>query len=145
MSTTETGWTKEFPSLKGGNCFWLRNAPYQKEPHLKELNGGYRFYEPLGVVGPETEYLGPVTVSDFEQLAALRKATATAITRLDTERKRLCGYCEQEERWGHLWDATALDHVFNREGDKFNGQRLECRAKEIQLVVAALREVLGDK
>lgn len=82
MSTkpdTGTGWSKEFPSLRYGSWFWLRDGP-DAEPRLVQLCGGYNFYEPMGIVGPTTEYLGPISPSDFEQLRRLRKAVEAART-----------------------------------------------------------------
>ena len=143
MSTkpdSETEWSKEFPLEREGH-WWMRyNDGSVDTFHLNEYNSA-RPENFLDVA----EWLGPISPSDFEQLIRLRKAAFTTIERLDAERKRLCGYCEGEERWGHLWDAVALDHVWNREGDKFNGQRLKCRAKEIQSAIAALREALAPK
>ena len=77
MASTET-WTKEYPSLAYGSWFWLRHAP-DATPELHQLTGGRGWMESFGIVRDTTEFLGPVTVSDAEQLSELRRAITDAI------------------------------------------------------------------
>lgn len=77
MAKTETGWTKEYPSLQYGSRFFLRHSP-DAEPELHQLTGGRKWMESFGIVRNTTEFLGPVTAADFEQLTRLRELCAEA-------------------------------------------------------------------
>lgn len=72
----ETGWTKEYPSLVYGSWFWLRHTP-DATPELHQLTGGRNWMESFGVVRDTTEFLGPLSPSDAEQLNELRKTLLT--------------------------------------------------------------------
>lgn len=85
---TETGWTKEYPSLAHGSWFWLRHAADAK-PELHQLTGGRSWMESFGIVRDTTEFLGPVSPDDLEQLARLRKALPDLIGRFEREYREL--------------------------------------------------------
>lgn len=87
MASNETGWTKEYPSLAHGSRFWLRHAP-DAEPELHQLTGGRGWMESFGIVRDTTEFLGPVTASDAEQLIQLRKAGTRMLEVFETYKER---------------------------------------------------------
>lgn len=64
-------WTKEYPSLKYGTWFWLRDGP-SGTPELRQITGGRAWMEAFGMVSDATEFLGPVLPSDLEQIHALQ-------------------------------------------------------------------------
>lgn len=79
MSTeSEAGWSKEYPSLKYGSWFWLRHT-LDSEPELHQLTGGRNWMESFGIVRETTEFLGPITPADTEQLVRLREAAQSAL------------------------------------------------------------------
>lgn len=86
MANTETGWTTTYPSLAYGSWFWLRHAP-DATPELHQLTGGRSWMESFGIVRATTEFLGPVTVSDAEQLSELRRSNEA----LSKSLKEFCG------------------------------------------------------
>lgn len=84
MSTTDKGWSKEFPTTDGDYLcrinehdlspvsFRLENGAIYEYGCGKNLRSDY-YHHANGY-----EFLGPFTWKDFEQLAALRKAAADA-------------------------------------------------------------------
>lgn len=140
----ETGWSKEFPQVDGDylcriNEHDLSPVSFRMENGaIYEYGCGKNLRSDYHRNAKDYEFLGPFAPSDFEELVRLRETISATVEDLHVERKRRCGHCEQEERWGHLWDAEQRRHVFNRPGDKFNGQHLECGAKEIQSLIATL-------
>lgn len=91
MASAETGWTPEYPSLAYGSWFWLRHAP-DATPELHQLTGGRSWMASFGIVRDTTEFLGPVTVSDAEQLVELRREAL----------KGICVYCGEIQQYGSL-------------------------------------------
>lgn len=89
MANSEAGWTKKFPSAHG--CYWvkylrvgLRHVP----PFLIEVDahGIWNFGVEVSrdyYSFHDCEFLGPVTVSDAEQLIELSKAAESMLTLLE--------------------------------------------------------------
>lgn len=105
MASTETGWTKSFPSQVGN--YWFHTD--DNEPMVIEISGGgipggapvpFRVYE-FGMsedgVSKATfqrthrhaEFLGPISPSDTEQLMELRRAGERALNWLEWLRNPL--------------------------------------------------------
>lgn len=90
MSTTERGWTKEFPQVEG---FYFARRTQTNAPALTVIEVwqyedewyAYRFANQDDIEAKEFirslyEYLGPISPSDFEQLIRLRNAAEQMLT-----------------------------------------------------------------
>lgn len=124
---TETGWSKEFPTVIG--FYFVRTEQYRELP--AEFDGravsalhGARFF-PDDLPHHHPEFLGPFTASDAEQLMELRKALECAVTRL-----------EDNERWWH--QARTLTTL-----TAFEKQAFEARAQTTRTTLDQLRAVLS--
>lgn len=93
MSTFETGWSKEFPQVEG---FYFARRTQTNAPALTIIQVwqdedewyAYRFARNEDLKAQDFtrslyEYLGPLQLSDSEQLAALREAAKNAIKYLN--------------------------------------------------------------
>lgn len=83
MSTTENGWTNEWPEVNG--FYWLRGWRHYADLPIKV--DGDEFWMMFNLAAShrmdlgdseDVEFLGPFTAQDLEQLAALRKAASEA-------------------------------------------------------------------
>lgn len=131
-ANSETGWSKEFPSH--GSWFFLRHAP-DAEPELHQLTGGRAWMESFGIVRDTTEFLGPITASDFDQLMRLRKQASLFDEVVRDLEMRTCYGCNNRIGWNETptkygdWTKCA-----------------SCRnARALLKQVAALREALAPK
>lgn len=87
MASTESGWTKEFPRVDGD--YFTRDDEGDSWVIPVRISEGQVFE--FGLQGDcrhlydNSEYLGPFTASDAEQLIELRKIAERALTYIETD------------------------------------------------------------